>query len=92
AGASWDRSSWFLPLGSSLTTQTYLEITVTTSPPSYTTSGDTIPKDYECELIRRWEPPLNCDTKVCPLNAQQLFVLDRREMFKAHAARLTGNL
>lgn len=49
------------------------------------------PGDYERELIRRWEPPLNCDKKVCPLNAQQLFVLDRREMFKAHAARLTGN-
>ena len=49
------------------------------------------PGDYERALIRHWEPPLNCDKKVCPLNAQQLFVLDRREMLKAHAARLTGN-
>ena len=49
------------------------------------------PDDYERELIRRWEPPLNCDKKVCLLNAQQSFVLDRREMFKANAARLAGN-
>ncbi len=49
------------------------------------------PDDYERALIRRWEPPLNCDKKVCPLNAQQSFVLDRREMFKANAARLAGN-
>jgi hypothetical protein len=48
------------------------------------------PDDYERELIRRWEPPPNCDKKVCPLNAQQLLVLDRREMFKAYAARLAG--
>jgi hypothetical protein len=48
------------------------------------------PDDYERELIGRWEPPLNCDKKVCPLNAQQLLVLDRRERFKAQAARLTG--
>ncbi len=48
------------------------------------------PDDYERELIRRLEPPLNCDKKVCPLNAQQLLVLDRRETFKAHAATLTG--
>lgn len=49
------------------------------------------PDDYERELIRRWEPPLNCDKKVCPLNAQQLFVLDRREAFKAYAATLSDN-
>jgi hypothetical protein len=49
------------------------------------------PDGYERELIRGWEPPLNCDKKVCPLNAQQLFVLDRREKFKAYAARLTVN-
>lgn len=48
------------------------------------------PGEYERELVRGWEPPLNCDKKVCPLNAQQLFVLDRRERFKAQAARLTG--
>lgn len=48
------------------------------------------PADYERDLIRRWGPPLNCDKKVCPLNAQQLLVLDRRERFKAQAARLTG--
>ena len=49
------------------------------------------PVGYERELIRHWEPPLNCDKKVCPLNAQQLFVLDRRDKFKVFAARLAGN-
>lgn len=49
------------------------------------------PADYERALIRQWEPPLNCDKKVCPLNAQQLFVLDRRERLKTHAARLAGS-
>lgn len=48
------------------------------------------PGDFERDLIRRWEPPLNCDKKVCPLNAQQLLVLDRRETFKAYAASFTG--
>lgn len=46
------------------------------------------PGEHERALIRRWEPPLNCDKKVCPLNAEQLFVLDRRDRFKATAARL----
>lgn len=49
------------------------------------------PGEYERELIRRWEPALNCDKKICPLNAQQLFVLDRREKFKAMAAKLASN-
>lgn len=49
------------------------------------------PGEYERDLIRRWEPPLNCDKKVCPLNAQQLLVLERRERFKALAAQMTGN-
>ena len=49
------------------------------------------PDEHERELIRRWEPPLNCDKKICPLNAQQLFVLDRRDKFKAMAAQLTSN-
>jgi hypothetical protein len=35
-------SSLFLPSGSSVATQTYREITVTTSTPSYTTTWDTI--------------------------------------------------
>lgn len=48
------------------------------------------PGPYESELIRRWEPPLNCDKKVCPLNAQQLLVLDMREKFKTLAAQLAG--
>ncbi len=49
------------------------------------------PSEHERELIRRWEPPLNCDKKICPLNAQQLFVLDRRDRFKAMAAQMAGN-
>jgi hypothetical protein len=47
------------------------------------------PGDYEGALIRHWQPPLNCDRKVCPLNEQQLFVLERRERFKAQAAQLS---
>jgi hypothetical protein len=49
------------------------------------------PGEHERDLIRRWEPPLNCDKKVCPLNAQQLFVLERRDRFKALAAQMAGN-
>lgn len=49
------------------------------------------PGEHERELIRRWEPPLNCDKKICPLNDQQLFVLERRDKFKAVAARLASN-
>ena len=49
------------------------------------------PGEHERELIRRWEPPLNCDKKICPLNDQQLFVLDRRDKFKAMAAQLASN-
>lgn len=49
------------------------------------------PGEHERELIWRWEPPLNCDKKTCPLNAQQLFVLDRREKFKAMAAQMASN-
>lgn len=49
------------------------------------------PGDYERELIRRWQPPLNCDKKICPLNEQQSFVLDCRETFKSLAEQLTGN-
>ena len=49
------------------------------------------PGEPERELIRRWEPPLNCDKKICPLNAQQLFVLDRRDKFKAMAAQMASN-
>jgi hypothetical protein len=49
------------------------------------------PDEHERELIRRWVPPLNCDKKICPLNAQQLFVLDRRDKFKAMAAQLASH-
>ena len=49
------------------------------------------PGEHERELIRRWEPPLNCDKKICPLNDQQLFVLERRDKFKAMAAQLASN-
>lgn len=49
------------------------------------------PGEHERELIRLWEPPLNCDKKVCPLNAQQLLVLDRRDKFKAMAAQMASN-
>lgn len=45
------------------------------------------PGQFERELIQRWAPPLNCDRKVCPLNKQQLFVLDQREKFKSLAER-----
>jgi hypothetical protein len=50
------------------------------------------PDEHERALIRRWEPPLNCDKKICPLNAQQLFVLERRDWFKATAAQLASKV
>jgi hypothetical protein len=50
------------------------------------------PGEHERELIRRWEPPLNCDKKICPLNSQQLLVLNRRDKFKAMAAKLAGTV
>jgi len=48
------------------------------------------PAEYERSLITHWQPPLNCDKKVCALNDQQQFVLEQRENFKAHAAMLAN--